>query len=55
MASSKRKREKKVSAGIHGGGGKVTLTHLQKILLGKGAYQTFKPIGSKREEARNGG
>lgn len=46
---AQKKRAKKVSNGVHGGGGKVTLTHLQKILLGKGAYQTFKPIGSKPE------
>ena len=46
---AQKKRAQKISNGVHGGGGKVTLTHLQKILLGKGAYATFRPIGAKRE------
>lgn len=36
MAVQKKKREHKVSRGIHGGGGKVKLTRLQLALLGKG-------------------
>jgi hypothetical protein len=55
MPNSKRKREKKVSLGIHGGGGKVTLSTVEKALLGKGLVQSFRPIGARREEARNGG
>lgn len=40
-----KKREHKESKGIHGGGGKVRLTHIEKILMGKGAYQAMKPVG----------
>lgn len=53
--ANKKKRTPKVSAGINGGGGKVTLTTLQKALLGKGLVQSFRPIGARREEAVNGG
>ncbi len=35
MATQK-KRKAKTSKGIHGGGGKVRLTTIQKALLGKG-------------------
>lgn len=41
-----KKRTKKVSTGTHGGGGKVTLTPLQKVLLGGGALSRMKEIGS---------
>ena len=34
--AGKSKRKTKISKGIHGGGGKVRLTVLQKALLGKG-------------------
>jgi hypothetical protein len=50
--SSKRKREHKVSKGEHGGGGKVNLTNIEKILMGKGAYQAFKPLGDERRSKR---
>lgn len=33
---AKKKRKTKTSNGVHGGGGKVSLTTLQKALLGKG-------------------
>lgn len=38
MAGSnrKKKRNPKVSKGVNGGGGKTTLTELQKVLMGKG-------------------
>lgn len=37
--SSKKKRDKKVSTGTHGGGGKVTLSNLDKVLFGGGALR----------------
>lgn len=46
--SSKKKRDKKCkppgvsSAGVHGGGGKVTLTYLEKTLLGGGALKRIE-------------
>lgn len=40
----KRKRTPKRSLGIHGGGGKVTLTRVQKVLLGGGTYASTKPM-----------
>jgi hypothetical protein len=47
MAAGKRKRDKKVSKGIHGGGGKVrTLTPVALALMGKGLAQSFKPVGT---------
>lgn len=42
MAAGKRKRKTKVSKGIHGGGGKVSLTVLEKALMGKGVLHTKK-------------
>ena len=45
MAAGKRKRTQKTSRGQHGGGGKVRLTTLQKVLLGKGLAASFKPLG----------
>lgn len=50
MAGSNRKkaRKPKTSKHEHGGGGKVTLTPLAKILMNKGAYQTINKSGTKR-------
>jgi len=45
--ANKKKRATKVSRGEHGGGGKVRLTGLQKVLLGGGQAVTFRPIGSR--------
>lgn len=51
--SSKKKRAHKVSKGVHGGGGKVRLTELEKALMGKGAMKRIekmaKPKKSRRE------
>ena len=44
MASGKRKRTSKTSKGIHGGGGKVRLTELEKALMGKGILSSTKPV-----------
>jgi hypothetical protein len=41
------RRDKKVSKGIHGAT-KHPLTEVQKVLLGKGAYASFVPIGTHR-------
>lgn len=38
LKSTKKQRAHKVSKGIHGGGGKTTLTPVQRVLMGKGAY-----------------
>lgn len=45
MAGSNRKKKRahKTSKGIHGGGGEVTLTTVQKALMGKGLVQSFEP------------
>ena len=48
MATGKSKRKTKTSKGIHGGGGKVRLTEVEKALLGKGLYESFKPLGTDR-------
>ena len=40
----KRARKAKRSLGIHGGGGKTRLSPLQKVLLGKGQFATWKPL-----------
>lgn len=40
---TKRKRTPKKSLGVNGGGGKVKLTHIQKILMNKGAMKTPLP------------
>lgn len=45
---AQKKRTPKTSQGIHGGGGKTVLTGLQQVLLGKGAYERFKPVGADR-------
>ena len=47
MAKAQRKRDKKVSAGVHGGARKARLNKSDLVLLGKGQYVTFKPIGSQ--------
>ena len=36
IKKTKKQRTPKTSKGIHGGGGKVTLTAVQKVLMGKG-------------------
>lgn len=46
MATGKSKRKPKTSKGIHGGGGKVRLSEVQKALLGRGLCESFAPIGS---------
>jgi len=45
---AQKKRTKKVSQGINGGGGKVRLDAVQKVLLGGGALTRFKPVGHLR-------
>lgn len=47
MAGQK-KRATRTSKGVHGGGGKVQLTELQKVLMGKGVYQRLTPIGAAK-------
>lgn len=42
-----KKRTSKTSKGIHGGGGKVRLTDLQKVLLGGGMLRTTKVLTRK--------
>lgn len=42
--TSKKKRDHKVSKGEHGGGGKVRLTNIEKVLLGKGLLSKSKPV-----------
>lgn len=44
--NSKRKRKPKVSKGIHGAR-RHPLTEIQKVLLGRGLFRTFRPIGSE--------
>lgn len=46
MGVNKKKRTPKVSKGIHGGGGKTSLGEVQKVLMGKGRFRTFLPIGT---------
>ena len=46
--ANKKKRTPKTSKGVHGGGGKVRLDAVQKVLLGGGLAQTFKPVGHLR-------
>lgn len=42
-------RTKKTSQGIHGGGGKVRLTEIEKVLLGGGMLRNIKVLtGDKR-------
>ena len=51
MSVTKKKREKPCkprgvdSKGEHGAK-RHPLTHLQKVLMGKGAFQSFRPIGT---------
>lgn len=45
---AQKKRKPKTSKGVHGGGGKVRLTEVQKVLNGGGALAAFKPIGHLR-------
>lgn len=45
---NKKKRKQKTSQGVHGGGGKVTLSELQKVLMGKGMYASLKPVDAKK-------
>lgn len=52
QGGGKKSRTHKVSKGIHGGGGKVSLTRLQLALLGKGpadaaARNMARSIGKK--------
>lgn len=42
MKQSKKPRKPKTSKGIHGGGGKVSLTAIQLALLGKGLAHVRK-------------
>lgn len=52
--NGKKKRTPKRSKGIHGGGGKVpNLTEAQRVNLGKGLYQSFRPIGQRKAEPEN--
>jgi hypothetical protein len=45
-SNSKKKRTPKTSKGIHGAK-RHPLSALQRVLLGKGQYQSFKPLGSR--------
>lgn len=47
MSVTKKKRTPKTSKGIHGAK-RHPLTRIEKVLLGKGQFQSFKPIGSIR-------
>ena len=60
MTVTKKKREHKTSKGEHGGGGKVRLSYIQKILLGGGALRTVRKKepeqkGTEREQRINRG
>lgn len=54
MSVTKRKRDKPCkprgvdSKGIHGAK-RHPLTHVQRILMGKGAFQSFTPLGGRHE------
>lgn len=49
MATGKQKRSPKRSKEIHGGGGRMrNLTEVQKVLLGKGLLDSFKPVYGPR-------
>lgn len=50
QGSSKKKRKPKTSKGIHGGGGKTRLSGLEKVLMGKGVFQSLKVIGSEERK-----
>ncbi len=45
---AKRKRDKKISKGENGGGGKVRLTEIQKALLGKGTLARLDGMTTER-------
>ena len=47
MADGKKKRTPKKSKEIHGGGGKVKLTPIQKILMGKGLVDATRPVSGQ--------
>jgi hypothetical protein len=47
MADSKKKRTPKTSKGIHGGGGKVKLSVIEKALMGKGLVDSTKVADSQ--------
>lgn len=47
MSVTKKKRTPKTSKGIHGAK-RHPLTRIEKVLMGKGQYRTFAPIGSIR-------
>lgn len=48
MAVTKRKRQHKVSKGERRSSLPVRLSTIQKVLMGKGQFVTFKPIGRDR-------
>ena len=49
MGKQQKSRAKKVSKGIHGGGGKGRpLTGVEKVLLGHGALQSIRLDNTKR-------
>jgi hypothetical protein len=50
QGKSKATRKPKSGMGIHGGGGKVRLTELQKVLLGGGMYRTMAAVGQGRHD-----
>lgn len=48
--SSKKQRAHKVSKGIHGGGGKVRLNEVQKVLLNGGLYRRLKDVPTRQKD-----
>ena len=48
--AGQKKRTQKVSKGVNGGGGKVALTPMEKVLLGGGSYRAFKPLGGEAKK-----
>lgn len=54
MSNSKRKRTPKTSKGIHGGGGKVRLTELEKALMGKGVMRRIERPAKTKVKASDG-
>lgn len=47
LKKTKKARKPKTSKGIHGGGGKVTLTAIQLVSMGKGLY-----VGAEKRTAK---
>lgn len=47
MADGKKKRTTKTSKGINGGGGKVRLSIIEKVLMGKGLVDSTKVADSQ--------